>query len=86
MLEMFFAPQSIAVVGAAREPGKLGYNVLDNLLQYGYTGKVYPINPKATEIMGLPSYPTVLDIPGPVDLAVLAVPAKFVPRYYEAVW
>lgn len=79
MLEMFFAPRSIAVVGAGREPGKLGYDVLNNLLQYGYKGQVHPINPKADEILGLKCYPTVLEVPGPVDLAVIVVPARFVP-------
>ena len=83
MLEMFFAPQSVAVIGAAREPGKLGHGVLSNLLEYGYQGKVYPINPKATEILGLPCYPTVLDTPGPVDLAVIVVPNRFVPEVME---
>lgn len=78
MLEMFFAPRSVAVVGAAREPGKLGYGVLSNLLQYGYEGQVYPINPKATEILGLQAYPSVLDVPGPIDLAVVVVPNRFV--------
>lgn len=79
MLEMFFSPGSLAIVGAAREPGKLGYDVLNNLMQYGYKGKIYPINPKATEILGLKSYPTVLDVPEPIDLAVIVVPARFVP-------
>ncbi len=79
MLDMFFAPRAIAVVGAAREPGKLGYGVLSNLLQYGYKGQVYPINPKADEILGLKAYPTVLDVPGPIDLAVIVVPNKAVP-------
>ncbi|HOG48082.1 MAG TPA: CoA-binding protein, partial [Anaerolineae bacterium] len=83
MLEMFFAPRSVAVVGAGREPGKLGYDVLNNLLQYGYTGQVYPINPKADEILGLKCYPTVVDVPGPVDLAVIVVPARFVPDVME---
>ena len=78
MLEMFFAPRSVAVVGAAREPGKLGYDVLNNVLQYGFRGQVYPINPKATDILGLHCYPTVLDVPGPVDLAVIVVPNRFV--------
>ena len=79
MLEMFFAPRSVAVVGAAREPGKLGYSVLDNLIRYGYKGEIYPINPKAPEIMGRKCYPSVLDVPGPIDLAVIVVPNKFVP-------
>jgi acetyl coenzyme A synthetase (ADP forming)-like protein len=79
MLEMFFAPRSIAIVGAGREPGKLGYNVLHNLVHYGYQGQIYPINPKADEIMGLKCYPTVLDVPDAIDLAVIVVPARFVP-------
>ncbi len=79
MLEMFFAPRSVAVVGAAREPGKFGYNVLNNLLQYGYKGQVFPINPKATEIMGLRCYPSVLDVPEAIDLAIIVVPGKAVP-------
>ena len=49
MLEAFFTPQSVAVIGAARKPGKLGYGVLSNLLDYGYSGRIYPINPKAME-------------------------------------
>jgi acetyl coenzyme A synthetase (ADP forming)-like protein len=83
MIKDFFTPQSVAVVGAAREPGKLGYGVLSNILNYKYTGKVYPINPKADEIMGLPCYPSVLAVPGPVDLAVIVVPNKFVPQVME---
>jgi len=83
MLEAFFTPQSVAVIGAARAPGKLGYGVLSNILQYGYSGKVYPINPKADEILGLKSYPTVLDVPGPVDMVVIVIPNRFVPQVME---
>ena len=82
-INVFFTPQSVAVVGAAREPGKLGYGVLTNILNYGYTGKVYPINPKADEILGLKCYPSVLDVPDPVELAVIVVPNKFVPQVIE---
>jgi len=82
-INAFFTPQSVAVVGAAREPGKLGYGVLSNILRYKYTGKVYPINPKADEIMDLPCYPSILDVPGPVELAVIVVPNKFVPQVIE---
>ncbi|MGC8786975.1 MAG: acetate--CoA ligase alpha subunit [Anaerolineae bacterium] len=83
MLKAFFTPQSVAVIGAAREPGKLGYGVLSNILKYGYTGKVYPINPKAEEILGLKCYPSVLDVPEPVELAVIVIPNKFVPQVME---
>ena len=83
MLEAFFTPQSVAVVGAARTPGKLGYGVLHNVLQYGYKGKVYPVNPKADEILGLKAYPSVLAVPGPVDLVVVVVPNRVVPQVME---
>src|SRR5512136_2936020 len=79
MLEAFTQPKGVAVVGASPSPGKLGHAVLQNVIQYGYTGHIYPINPNAREILGLPAYPSVLDIPGPVDLAIVLVPAKAVP-------
>jgi len=78
MLETFSSPKSIAVIGASREKEKLGFSVLNNIVQHGYPGKVYPINPKADEILGLRCYPGVLEIPGPVELAVIVIPAKFV--------
>ncbi|PKO20691.1 MAG: acyl-CoA synthetase [Chloroflexi bacterium HGW-Chloroflexi-1] len=79
MLDMFTNPGGVAVIGASASPGKLGYQVLENIVQYGYEGKVYPVNPKAEEILGLPVYKSVLDVPDPVDLAVVLVPARFVP-------
>ena len=75
----FFTPNSVAVVGASAEPGKLGFIVINNIIQYGYKGKIYPINPSATEILGLKSYPRVTDIPDPVDMAVIVVPSRVVP-------
>jgi len=83
MLEMFTDPRGVAVVGASSTPGKLGHAVLQNVMQYGYKGHIYPINPKADEILGLPTYPSVRNIPGPVDLAVILVPAKAVPGVIE---
>jgi len=83
MLEAFTNPRSVAVVGASPSPGKLGYAVLQNIIQYGYKGHIYPINPKAVEILGLPAYPSVKDIPGPVDIAVILVPAVAVPGVIE---
>jgi len=79
MLDTFFSPQSIAVVGASREPEKLGYSVLANIQEGGYEGRLYPVNPKADEILGLKAYPSVLEIPDPVDLAVIVIPYRFVP-------
>ncbi|MBN1953407.1 MAG: acetate--CoA ligase family protein [Anaerolineae bacterium] len=79
MLEAFFRPSSIAVIGASRDPEKLGYAVLFNLKAGGFTGLLYPVNPKAGEILGFPAFASVLDIPDPVDLAVIVIPYPFVP-------
>jgi acetyl coenzyme A synthetase (ADP forming)-like protein len=78
VLDMFFNPQAVAVIGASRTPGKLGHGVLHNIIQHGYKGAVYPINPKADEILGLECYPSVLDVPGPIDLAIILIPSKYV--------
>jgi acetyl coenzyme A synthetase (ADP forming)-like protein len=83
MLEMFTNPRGVAVVGASPTPGKLGHAVLQNIIQYGYKGRIYPINPKGGEILELPAYASVKDIPGPVDLAVVLVPAQVVPGVIE---
>jgi acetyltransferase len=76
MLDNFFKPGSIAVIGASRTPGKVGYDILKNILQYGYEGAVYPINPGATEILGKKSYPSILDVPDKIDLVIVVVPSK----------
>lgn len=78
MLESLFQPKSVAVIGASRTPGKLGYAVLTNMLESGFPGPIYPINPGATEILDRPAYPSVEAVPGPIDLAVIVVPAKYV--------
>ncbi len=79
-LERMLAPRSIAVIGAAREPVKIGHATLLNVLVSGYPGKVYPVNPNAHEIMGLKCYPSVLAIDDDIDLAVITIPARFVPK------
>lgn len=80
-LEVFFKPDSVAVIGASRDPAKLGHAVLKNIIDggYGQHGKVYPINPKAEEILGYRAYASVLDAPGPIDLAVVVIPYPYVP-------
>jgi acetate---CoA ligase (ADP-forming) len=78
MLEMLFNPQSVAVIGASSNPEKLGHGILANLIESGFQGDLYPINPGSEEILGLPCYGSVLDAPGPVELVVIVVPAKFV--------
>ena len=83
MLEMFTEARGVAVVGASTSPDKLGYQVLHNIIRYGYEGGIYPVNPTAPEILGLKAYPSVLDCPDPVDLAVILVPNKAVPAVME---
>ncbi|MFN2284688.1 MAG: CoA-binding protein, partial [Anaerolineae bacterium] len=78
MLDTFFAPQSVAVIGASRDVEKLGYAVLNNIITGGFEGKIYPINPKADEILDLKVYPSVLEVPDPIDLAIIVIPARFV--------
>ncbi|MDY6953451.1 MAG: acetate--CoA ligase family protein [Thermodesulfobacteriota bacterium] len=83
MLEHFFNPSSIAVVGASQNPGKIGYDILSNILRYGYKGAVYPINPKAKEILGHEAFPDLVSVPSPVDLAVVALPSAAVMEIIE---
>lgn len=78
-LRSFFEPEGVAVIGASREPGKLGHEILKNIIDAGYRGALYPVNPKADEILGLKCYPSIKEVPGRVDLAVVIVPARFVP-------
>jgi acetyltransferase len=77
-LDTFFTPDSVAVIGASRDEDKLGYAVLHNIQKAGFPGQLYPVNPKADEILGLKAYPSVLEIPDPVDLAVIVIPQKYV--------
>jgi acetate---CoA ligase (ADP-forming) len=77
-MRSFFEPQSVAVVGASRSPGKIGSEVLHNLKAAGFSGPIYPIHPAGGTLDGLSAYPRVTDAPGPVDLAVVVVPAPVV--------
>ncbi len=76
-------PKSIAVVGASATPGKIGYTVIMNLIKGGYKGQIYPINPSAPDILGLPVYASISAIPDGVDLAVFCVPVKLVSQVAE---
>jgi acetyltransferase len=81
MLEYFFTPASVAVIGASTDPEKLGYAVLENLVKGGYAekGDIYPINPHADEILGYKVYKSVTEVPGKIDLAVIVIPYPYVP-------
>ena len=71
-------PDAVAVIGASTEEGKIGNSVMKNLINGGYKGEIYPINPTAPEVMGRKAYKSVKDVPGVIDVAVFAIPAKFV--------
>jgi len=79
-LKPIFSPKTIAVIGASRSPSKIGYEILQNILVQGFQGKVIPINPEAPQIMGLKTQPSVLAVKEDIDLAIIAVPAEFVPK------
>jgi len=81
MLDYFFKPKSVAVIGASTDPDKLGYAVLENLVEGGYAqqGKVYPINPHAEKILGYEVFSSVTEVPGEIDLAVIVIPYTYVP-------
>lgn len=77
-LTPFFRPRSVAVIGASREPRTVGRAVLERLIATGFEGPVYPVNPNARSVASVRAYPSILDVPDDVDLAVIAVPARFV--------
>ncbi|UCE18241.1 MAG: acetate--CoA ligase family protein [Gemmatimonadota bacterium] len=83
IMKTFFSPRSVAVVGASTRPDSVGRAIFSNLLFSGYTGIVYPVNPKAHGILGVRAYHSVWDIPGGVDLAVIIVPSTAVPGVLE---
>ncbi|WP_436842496.1 acetate--CoA ligase family protein [Streptomyces niveus] len=71
-------PRSVAVIGASNEDGKIGNSVMRNLIDGGFAGEIYPVNPKADDILGRKAYKSVMDVPGEPDVAIFAIPAKFV--------
>jgi len=78
-LHSVLAPDSIAVIGASSDPTKRGHQAIKQLLADGFDGPIYPINPKAPEILGLRAYPSVTEVEGPVDLALICTPARTLP-------
>jgi len=82
-LDHLFKPRAVALIGASAKELSIGNVIIKNLLHYKFTGQVYPVNPKVDEIRGLKAYASVLDIPGPVDLAHIVIPPPFVPDAVE---
>lgn len=82
-LHGFFHPQSVAVVGASRNPTRIGHHLLANLLRLGFQGRIYPIHPEPGEMLGLKTYPSIEDLPEVVDLAVIGVSHELTPALLE---
>jgi len=80
MLDSLFKPKAVAVVGASSKELHIGNRVIKNLLDFGFKGPIYPINPKADEIRGVKAYPSILDVPTDVDVVHMVIPARFVPQ------
>ena len=83
MLESMFRPKSVAVIGASSKELSIGNRVIKNLLDFGFRGDIFPINPKADEIRGLKAYPSILECPDHIDVVHMVIPAKFVPQAME---
>ena len=83
MLSNLFNPSAVAVIGASRQPGKVGHSVVKNLVEGGFKGEIYPVNPNAETVLGKRCFPDVGALPDGVDLAVIAIPAKHVPESIE---
>ena len=77
-LTYMFRPQSLAVVGASDDPEKWGHGVLRNIIEGGYEGRVYAVNPRADTVLGMPCYKTLSDVPDEIDLAFIVIPSPFV--------
>ncbi len=82
-LKVLFNPASVAIIGASEDEAKLGFHVMKSLTTGKYEGKIIPVNPKSKEIMGIKSFSSVAEFEGPVDLAIVVVPARLVPAIFE---
>jgi acetyl coenzyme A synthetase (ADP forming)-like protein len=78
-LDAVLNPSSVAVIGASANPDKIGHKILKNIIDAGFSGKIYPVNPRGGEILGLEAYTSVVEIPGDVDTVIVVVPSRFVP-------
>ncbi|MCX8103938.1 MAG: CoA-binding protein, partial [Candidatus Bipolaricaulota bacterium] len=77
-ITLLFEPRSVAIIGASHDPNKIGHKIVQNIVANGYAGRVFPVNPKGGEILGLQVYPSVQEIPEEIDVALIVVPAKAV--------
>ncbi|MFX1512053.1 MAG: acetate--CoA ligase alpha subunit [Promethearchaeota archaeon] len=84
-LDYLFSPDSIAIIGASRRKEAIGYAIVKNILDSGFQGKIFPINPKATEILGLKCYKSISEVDDDIDLTVIVIPARFVNSILEEI-
>ena len=77
-LDKIMCPRSLAVIGASNKEHTIGSDIMKRLVEYGFTGKIFPINPKDSEIQGMTAYPSVLEVPEEIDMAVIVINAKYV--------
>lgn len=82
-LKVLLEPRSVAVIGASSNVDKIGYKILKNIVDAGFEGNIYPVNPRGGEILGLRAYPSVLDVPGEVEVVIVVIPARFVASVIE---
>ena len=82
-ISFFFSPKSIAVIGASDTKGKVGNTVLNNIINSGYKGKIFPINPRADEVSDIQCYRSILDVKDDIDVAIFVIPSKFVNKAAE---
>jgi len=83
MLDKLFKPGSVAIIGASTKELSIGNRIIKNLVDFGFNGSIYPINPKADEVRGIKAYGSILDVPGNIDLAHIVIPNKYVPFAIE---
>jgi acetyltransferase len=83
MLDSLFRPQKVAVIGASTKELSIGNRVIKNLIDFGFKGEIYPINPKADEVRGIKAFKSILDCPENIDVVHMVIPAKFVPQAVE---
>jgi acetyltransferase len=83
MLDSLFSPRSVAIIGASSKELSIGNRIVKNLIDFGFTGKIFPINPKADSIRDIKAYPSINEVPDDIDLAHIVIPSKFVPQALE---
>ena len=82
-MDVFMAPDAVAVIGASRRTGGSSFNLIENMKAFGFQGDIYPVNPLADEIMGIRAYKDVKEINKPIDIAIISTPREQIPRIAE---